>query len=241
MIQVYLYFFGLWEPDLSAFVASRMVGQQDRVFVDIGANIGYFSLLAARAAPSSQIVSVEPFPTIYQKLAANVALNRCLNVRTLQVAVSDHRGHLDLYFAGPGNEGATTSRINRHNVPATTVPCATLPDILSEAELSRVRMIKIDVEGAEHAVVSGLLGVLKQLPMDAEFVIELSPELSRPGAADEIVQLFAEHGYHAYSIRNDYDPNAYLAPSDPARPTRFAGTVAQQTDMVFSRLVADHL
>ena len=56
LIQGYLYWFGIWEPNLTNFILLRMGKAPDRVFVDVGANIGYFTILVAKRYPQSSDV-----------------------------------------------------------------------------------------------------------------------------------------------------------------------------------------
>src|SRR4051794_22516198 len=74
MIQRYLYLFGVWEPALTAWLRPRLL--PGRTFVDVGANIGYFSLLAARlGGATSRVVAVEALPATFALLKDNVARN----------------------------------------------------------------------------------------------------------------------------------------------------------------------
>ena len=71
LIQGYLYWFGVWEPNLTDFIMRRMSDAPNRVFVDVGANIGYFTTLVAKRHPQSSVVSIEAFPPTVEKLRLN--------------------------------------------------------------------------------------------------------------------------------------------------------------------------
>src|SRR5262249_59237800 len=84
-LQQYLYYFGVWEPDITALIKRRL--RLGNCFVDIGANIGYFTLLAARqVGTTGRVVSIEASPAVYSPLTANVRRNRLTQVRALNVA-----------------------------------------------------------------------------------------------------------------------------------------------------------
>lgn len=74
LIQSRIYFFGVWEPAISAFVRSRL--EPGDSFIDVGANIGYYTVLASRrVGPSGSVYAVEASPKICSRLRRNVALN----------------------------------------------------------------------------------------------------------------------------------------------------------------------
>lgn len=124
------------------------------------------------------------------------------------------------------------------------MPTAPLAELLGQAELSTARVIKIDVEGADAAAVRGLLPALPHLRDDAELVVEVTPRLlAKQGeSATGIIDNLREHGFHAYTLTNDYDPATYpQAIRSPQAPVRCTKTPEQMTDLVFSRTDADLL
>ena len=95
LIQRYLYWFGVWEPQLTCWIKSRLPPR--RVFVDVGANIGYYSLLAASlVGDDGQVVAIEASPSIYRLLCNNLELIRaierpnCLRRCNRRAWASDH-------------------------------------------------------------------------------------------------------------------------------------------------------
>jgi hypothetical protein len=93
-----IYWFGVWEPLLSRWVEERLAPGD--VFVDVGANMGYYSLLAARrVGPAGGVVAIEPSPPIFAKLTANLALNPGAAVRPVQAAVGAREETLPFYPA----------------------------------------------------------------------------------------------------------------------------------------------
>lgn len=235
LVQGYIYYFGVWEPNLTAFLLDRLDGHHGRTFVDVGANVGYFSLLASlRMGRTGSVVSIEAFPTIHEKLLCNLYLNRVENVRTIQAAASDRSSVLELFHAGPLNEGGTTSIPGRFNVPPVRVRAEPLATLLTEREVATLRVMKVDVEGAEWAVLSGLLPAMKYLPDDAEFVVEVNPEAG--GKVPYVYDLLVSRGFYPYRLDNAYEADAYLNRLAVTRPQRIDALPAEQTDVVFSRL-----
>jgi hypothetical protein len=95
LIQRHIFYFGVWEPNLTSFLASRL--RDGDVFVDVGANIGYFSLLASRlVGRHGKVVAIEASPNIFAMLSANLARNGAANVEAINIAVSDRVGTTQL-------------------------------------------------------------------------------------------------------------------------------------------------
>lgn len=239
VIQRYLYWFGVWEPNLTQFVRQRMAATPQRTFVDIGANIGYFSTLVAKSHPNAKVVAIEAYPPTVEKLRRHISRNGLSNVRVVPSAVSDQHGSLNFFFAGTDNEGATTSVPGRFESDVVQVPCSPLTDLLTTIEMDSIRLMKIDVEGAEASVVRGMTGLLARLPADAEVVVEVCAD-----SVEEtryIFDAFGQNGFYPYELDNSYDPLTYLYPSAPQRPRRLRALPTKMTDVVFSRLNAESL
>jgi len=234
LIQGYLYWFGVWEPNLTDFIMGRMSKAADRVFVDVGANIGYFTTLVAKRYPQSSVVSIEAFPPTVEKLRLNLERNCVKNVRLIDVAVSDTEGIVEFFYAGRFNEGATTTVKGRFQSTALPVSCKPLSELLTDEEIAAARLIKIDVEGAELRVINGLVSIVPLLPEDCEVIVEISGDSAEGSGL--IYAAFAAHGFHAYELENNYGPLSDLYPQAPRRPQRLSSIPKKQTDVVFSRL-----
>ena len=213
-----IYWFGAWEPPLSAWI--RGVLRPGDVFVDVGANFGYFSLLAARAVgPIGSVVAVEASATTVRRLERNLARNRFSNVRIVHAVAGANDGRVPFYRA-PWNDAESTTVPTQKHEPEGDVPAAPLPRLLTVEELARVRVIKIDVEGGELGVVEGLLPAIGALRDDAELAIEVHPAaLARQGASvAELLGLVARAGFHARELPVDFSEIGHLfaAHPDPA-------------------------
>ena len=239
IIQQYLYYFGTWEPQVTAFVLRRL--QPGDGFVDVGANIGFFSLLASRkVGPRGSVVSIEASPEIYALLQTNISRNRA-RVRALNFAASDSRGQLELYAGDECNCGTTTIAAAPGTIAKAVVQAAPLDELLTPEEAAQARLVKIDVEGAEAAVIAGAELLLQR--QDCEFLVELHPEmLARlDRCVEDVLQPFRAAGYHAYVLENDYEATAYLQPSPPRRLQKLRTPIEEDTNIVFSRTDAEEL
>ena len=235
LIQRHLYFFGTWEPNISAWIASRL--RPGDCFIDIGANIGHYSLLASSLVGSEgQVVAIEAAQWIHSILDKHVSLNRRGNIRTVQVAAAAQRGTLRLFPGQAGNIGKTTT-VARDGA-SVEVQALPLSDILRDDEISRARIIKIDVEGAELQVVRGMSALLDRTRQDLEIVMEITPATNgAPDAAnDEIFATLQRHGFNAWAFDNDYGVETYLRGGPGKPPVRLADArLARQADVLFSR------
>lgn len=230
-----IYYFGVWEPNLTALVARRL-GAGD-VFVDVGANMGYFSVLASRlVGEAGRVVAFEASPATYALLAEDLAMNGAANVRAVNVAVSDRPGTLALYAGPEDNRGATSVHAERGGRFEASVRAAPLLDLLEPGERARVRLIKIDVEGAELPILLDLLEHLGAYPERMEVVVEVAPDEMRAAGmpVEALVARFAAHGFHWYVLENPHDPRSYFGAVSRA-PVRGTTPPTTRTDVVFSR------
>ncbi len=230
-----LFLFGIWEPNLTHWVWERL--RPGETFVDVGANLGYYSLLASTlVGDTGKVIAVEASPTNAAQLQRNLALNRNRNVRVVQAAASDRVGTLSLYRGPPGRPGQSGVIAGEGLEYECEVPAAPLCEILTPSEISTARIIKIDVEGAEWSVIAGLIPCLKATSPDLELVLEINPfDLARLGrCAEDLISILTSAGFHGYTIKNQYLSRYYLPPLRFARPQRLSGPVTALTDVIFS-------
>lgn len=122
-------------------------------FVDVGANVGWYSLfVAARAGGSSRILAVEPQPDIFDRLTFNISQNPFGTVKAIACAVADKTGELTL-FLDPRNRGESSVKIvGSSQADAIRVPAVTLLDLLTQEGFGHLDAVKLDVEGAEDLI-----------------------------------------------------------------------------------------
>ena len=233
-IPEFIFHFGHWEPNISYWIARRL--EPGRIFVDVGANIGYYSLMASTiVGPGGGVVAVEASPRIHQRLLRHVQLNHLRNVRTINAAVSDRSTRLTV-FAGPdANSGATSTLESwRHGTPEAEVDAQPLYKLLTESELQKVRLIKIDVEGGEAPILANLVNNMDRFPADVEIVVECSRSTDED-AWVEIFSQFSGRGFHAFHIENEYTAQWYLNWRAPCGLKRITSLPLGQTDVLFTR------
>ncbi len=210
--KIYL---GYYEKETVSFL-KKIILTGD-VFYDIGANIGYYSLLfSVLAGPTGRIHAFEPSVREFSFLTENVHINRLVNVYLNQLAVADVCGIMEIsVLENPAYGAYNTLGIPTHediaNLPfrKETIRSITLDDYYSLYNARMPSIVKVDVEGAELCV---LKGGKKLLSRDDSplLVLEICPSTLmglgvEPG---QIIELVKDYGYHLYSIQ----PNGYLIP-----------------------------
>lgn len=235
LIERYLYVFGTWEPSLSAFLRSKL-GPGD-VFVDVGANVGYFTLLAADAvSQTGHVIAFEPHPATVEKLRGNIDANGLRNVTVIPSVASDTAGEVEL-FSGPAtNLGRSSTAPVPDGTAAGRVASVVAADAVPHELWPRVRAIKVDVEGDELRVLRGLHRLLEALPTGACVVVEVAPERleERGESASVLFDTMVDLGFTAASLPNDYHPSSYARRS-VARPTPLTAPPSTIVDVVFTK------
>ncbi len=188
---------GIWEQQETRFL-STPCGPGD-VFVDVGANIGYFSLLASRlVGESGTVLAFEPERDNFALLEANCRLNDCANIRCFKAALGEenasgtlylnelNRGDHSLYPEQTGRAGQDISIVNGSRLIGASHP--------------RVDCIKIDTQGAECDVLAGLRELIAASAAGLVMVIEFSPLLlKRAGTSGRVLlDLLAGHDWQMY-------------------------------------------
>jgi FkbM family methyltransferase len=234
---------GIWEPDVSHVIERRL--RRGDVFIDIGANIGYDSLLAASCVGATgSVVAIEPSAPTYDLLCNNIGANGYPNVRPVWAAVSDQARTVELYEYGPTNTGATTTMARRrmfrdgnpdqafHGSPAGTANALPLLDLLKAEELSKVRLIKIDVEGGEGPIVRNILDHIDEYPRGMEIVVEVDPELDD---WDHLLGWLTQEGFAAYAIENSYAVERYHRWREQEPLALLESVPTEQVDLLLTR------
>ena len=202
-------FTGRYEPQETALV--RAILQPGMSFVDVGANWGYFTLVAAHlVGKRGRVVSLEPDPRLFAVLQETVTRNELGQVTPLQVAAADAQGMLTLagYDETGGNFGV--SRIV--NNPGTQggsfrVHSDSLDHILDEQNLDSIDLMKMDIEGAEALAIAGFGKCLTKKRVK-RLLLELHPgQLPEFGcSAAAIIQSLQGAAYLPFTI--DHSPGA---------------------------------
>lgn len=183
-------------------------------FVDVGANVGFFSCLARQAG--LHVVAVEPAAQNLDLLLGNLAENGWNDVEVYPLALAQEPGIATLYGEGTGasmvRRWSGTSEVWRRLVPVTTL------DVLLDNRFRAERlMIKIDVEGLEHAVLAGATNTLQRDPSPT-WLVEVCLTEHHPGGRNPnfaaVFETFWRYGYEARTAEAD---QRIVRPADVSR------------------------
>ncbi len=188
------FFLGEYEPATS-FIFRALVGEGD-VVVDVGANWGYFSILAATlCGAGGTVFAFEPHPQNLALLLKNIAANQLRNVQAVQKAVSNQTGKAKLLLSQSGVRHSLHFLPEAWRAPAgapdsMTVDTVTLDDFFAGRALSP-KLIKMDIEGAEPLAVAGMRGLMER-NQDLALITEFLPgHLGRRAAEDFLNEITA--------------------------------------------------
>ena len=163
--QLKVYFYGHYHERYEADLVQRLLTGDD-VFWDVGANVGYFTLVAATALNNrGRIVAFEPGKNAYARLTENLALNAYQNIQTFPVAVSDREGEAVLHLAGDiADSSASLYPAAQAQTGQEVCRTVALDHWLESEALRPPDLIKLDAEGAELAVLQGAQKLIADSP-----------------------------------------------------------------------------
>jgi FkbM family methyltransferase len=189
-----------WEADVIRLLERTL--QPGDVFVDVGANIGFHSVIGSRlVGPGGRVFALEPLPWTVDVLRANVWRHRGGNITVVPAAASDAVGTATLTIPREGRSGAGLDLGQLPGASETVeVVTTTLDDLLGELPVS---VLKIDVEGAELRVLAGAANVLERSPAIV-LVVEFRPNEVADGLTPaQVLERFASLGLEPCLLRRD--------------------------------------
>ncbi len=160
-IEKYLFWYGAYEKKEVTTMQALLTA--DSVVVDIGANIGYYSLMAAEKVTAGRIYSFEPVTKNLGKIERNISLNKFTVIHPIQTAISNVSGSTTIYISADDNSGMSGLRTAENfSGQSETVKCLTLDEAVIEYNLPKINLIKIDVEGSEVNVLKGMMKIITE-------------------------------------------------------------------------------
>ncbi|MGA0602288.1 FkbM family methyltransferase [Caulobacter sp. KR2-114] len=192
-----------WEPDLSAYL-NRTLGEAS-VFVDVGANFGYFTCLAGArigAHGAGRVIAVEPNPAMLALLDANLAINWSMcPIDVARCAAGPRAGEATLWAPASRAANASLSGPDATGEPGAAVSVALRPlDEIVPAGLP-VDVMKVDVEGHEFGVLRGATRVIGESP-DLRLILEWSQSQMQEAGYDPaaLLTLLRDHGLVPHAL-----------------------------------------
>jgi FkbM family methyltransferase len=203
----YVTFFGTYEPELRR--VCKTILQPGAVVLDIGANVGWHTLLMARlVGDGGRVLAAEPNPSVRTRLRENLDLNRFRHVEVVPYAIADAEGTPEFY--GPAADdpqsgnGYVVGTKAQEGGAMIHVEARRLDTIVSAARLDRIDLIKIDVEGFEWPVLQG--GVDSVAKFRPHIIFEYNAEYAgRGGGSPELFQdFFNRYNYRLFALEREW-------------------------------------
>lgn len=191
-----IYRTGIWEPEMTAMAQKKI--QPGWHILDIGAHIGYYTLLfGAHCAPEGAVAAFEPSTEAFNSLNDNIELNQMKHISTFRLALSNHRG-----YAVMKSENRGLMLQDEEGTPEETTEMIPFDDFWPTLNWSRLDLVKIDVEGAEMDILVGMENVLQRF--HPHLFVEIHPLYLKKifhSSADNVLRLLTEkHHYHLVPV-----------------------------------------
>lgn len=174
------------------------IGPSD-IVVDIGAQIGVFTVFASKLAPKGKVLAYEPHPENYRLLSQNTSLNDCNNVKLFQMAVGKNNGkHATRLFINLKNSGGHSTTSATGNT-ATRVQQTSLSQIVQTHKIKRINYLKIDTEGSEYNILltapAGIIDIIDKISLEYhDFLTKRNHH--------ELVSFLKSHGFQFQVVSN---------------------------------------
>jgi len=169
--------------------------RQDSVVMDLGANMGDFTIMAAALCPLGRVYAVEPMSEYIPVLQTNTTLNLLSNIEIIQVALGDHEGKTRLSIAGVQSSMYFDDAINTETARLTT-----LPQLMRDCRIEQIDLLKMDCEGAEWEILSAAHEVL---PRIRQICMEFHP--ARGWTAERLAAILRESGYEVWYTESPWN------------------------------------
>jgi len=178
------------------------LASQAAVTIDVGAYVGYYTLIAAHANPAGRVYAFEPLPSIHERLLRNIQLNGPGNVECVASAVGEDEGAADFFHVeAPLPTSSSLSHEfmrSTRGLVSTKVPVTTLDRFVADRRIPRIDLLKIDTESTECEVLRGARATLER---DRPVIIcEVLQGRANTGGLEEAL---GPLGYHYYLLTPD--------------------------------------
>lgn len=201
----YVTFFGTYEPELRKII--RTVLPPGGVAIDVGANVGWHTLLMGRQVGNGgRVFAIEANPSVRNQLARNIELNRLDQVEIVPCAAAEFAK--TLRFFGPSaddprsGDGHVVAIADRQS-ELLSVEARTLDAIVTERSLIRIDLIKIDVEGYEWPVLQGGEQTIVRFRPCILFEFDSAYAGRGDGSTQKLAAFFDRHGYRIFAIERN--------------------------------------
>jgi FkbM family methyltransferase len=197
------------------------------VTVDVGAHVGYFTVLAAIANPNGRVLAFEPFPSAFERLQRNLRLNGLSNVTAFQKAVGASAGPAEFFHVPVGGIPSSSSLSEEFmstasGVESLAVDVVRLETLASELGIGHIDLVKIDTETTEPQVLAGMGSLL------AESEPDIFCEVLKTADVMALTEVLESVGYEYHLLTEDGPQRRDAIVPDERWPNYFFTTGKRQ-------------
>ncbi|KUJ51985.1 FkbM family methyltransferase [Chryseobacterium sp. JAH] len=193
-IQQQLYFLGDYEKPEIDYVTEFL--KPGDVFIDIGANIGLFSLNASEiVGEKGKVYAFEAFPSNYRQFKENISINKFENIIPENKAISNQNSTIEILYNEKDRNIGMASAFLKDFTSNEVVECTTLDQYSDDHNINKIALIKIDIEGSEYDALLGMTKILTEIK--PQILIEINHKTLQDSGHNEveIINLLRKFNY----------------------------------------------
>lgn len=192
-----------YEPEVTSAILSVL--KEGHTFFDVGANLGYYTLLASKSVGASgRVHAFEPAPAQFEHLRLNTRINHADNVVLNNIALAESSGEREMLLSLSWNQGTHSFGATEGPTKAYRVPCATIDEYVATKGLKRIDAMKVDVEGAELLVFRGAERTLRSLTVPVIFFEACEHHARSLGhSTTEVKSFLGQLGYDTFRLTSN--------------------------------------
>ena len=206
-ISLELFFKGIYSMESNLIELFHSILQEGAVVLDIGAHIGYYTLqIAARVGSKGQVHAFEPVSDTFAYLKKNILLNKFTNVFANRYIVHDRCGRKEIFISDERNTGKSSvvEPVGDITRRIEIAKCITIDEYINQRELSKIDIVKIDVEGNELSILKGMRNLLEsQNHLNIIVEIHKGHLLSQGIEPKEVYDFLQKFGFSAKQITSN--------------------------------------
>lgn len=211
-IQQQIFLFGYFDEPGINFIKKNL--KKDDVFIDAGANIGAYSLIASKiVGDQGKVISFEPVNSTFDHIQENISLNNLKNIDLHKTALGEKKEKITIYSGDNSNTGNSSIIKNEASHSASEeIQCINFDEEFSD--LKRINFLKMDIEGAEFYALKGMIKSLEKFK--PTILIEISDEIIEKAdySKDDLIELLTNIGYQLFGL-NEKGETISISEQDP--------------------------
>lgn len=182
------------------------------IVIDIGAHVGYYTLIAARrVGPTGKVYAFEPDPTNYAILQKNIKLNGYHNIIPVRKAIADRTAQMSLFLSNKDSMAHSLYCDSFVDEKSVDIETTTLDEFIPSGEYSSISMIKMDIEGSEPKALEGMQHLAAE-SRSLKLIVEFLPQrlISAGVTPQEFLNKLAAMGFRIRSVMHEKVPKSEI-------------------------------